>query len=254
MNCALYILSLGLLVWSSSALAELPGTAPAPGGAAPNLEISNEFEDLLSDNPTPRKEPVANAGAGANPFEEKEPEKIKTWSFDEQKKRALSSEATEVAQGPAVVKQKASGLLGEKLPDEVDKTPLDLGPVEWDLDSKSENNVTNEAPPASEVSVILSQQNFFPATIRLAPDKQAKLYFTTTNKKPAALIIERLNIQRWIAKDGAPVPQNDVERAPWEITRELGFDRVTEVTIVPKKGSYSFYDALSGARGEIVVE
>ncbi|MCB0417904.1 MAG: hypothetical protein H6617_00470 [Bdellovibrionaceae bacterium] len=253
MKCAIYILSLGWLFWSNWAFAELP---PAPAGApapAPNLAISNEFEDLLSDNPTPRKEAAAKPAAG-NPFEEKEPEKIKTWSFDEQKQRTLSSEPGPVPPAPGVVKQKTSGLLGEKLPEEVDKTPLDLGPVEWDLDTKSEGQAANEAPPASEVSIILSQQNFFPATIRLAPDKQAKLYFTTTNKKPAALIIERLNIQRWIAKDGAPVPQNDVERAPWEITREVGFDRVTEVTIVPKKGSYSFYDALSGARGEIVVE
>ncbi|MEZ4750826.1 MAG: hypothetical protein R3B54_09450 [Bdellovibrionota bacterium] len=251
MNCAIHILSLAWLFWSGWALAEFP---PPPPTGGPATEISNEFEDLLSDNPAPRKTEAPKAGSNENPFEEKEPAKIKTWTFDEQKTRSLSSQANAPAPGPAVVKQKASGLLGEKLPGEVDKTPLDLGPVEWDLDSKSDVNVTNEAPPASEVSVILSQQNFFPATIRLAPDKQAKLYFTTTNKKPAALIIERLNIQRWIAKDGAPVPQNDVERAPWEITREVGFDRVTEVTIIPKKGSYSFYDALSGARGEIVVE
>lgn len=105
-----------------------------------------------------------------------------------------------------------------------------------------------------DVAIILSNNQFFPSKIRLKEGTQTRLIFTTTNKKPAALIMEKLQIQRWIAKEKEPVPASELERAKWEVNRELSASKVTEVVLDPKPGTYTFHDAISGASGEIEVE
>lgn len=108
----------------------------------------------------------------------------------------------------------------------------------------------SEATPEAEVAVILSGHRFYPARIRLKEGQAIKLVFTTLNKKAAALVMEQLQVQRWIAKeDGSTNMESETE-----ITRELSHLRITEISLRPKKGTYSFHDALSGAVGEIVVE
>jgi hypothetical protein len=71
--------------------------------------------------------------------------------------------------------------------------------------------------------------------------------------KPAALIVEGLKMQRWIASENASLTPST---APdyFELQRELTRERVTEITLEPSAGTYPFFDALSGARGEIVVQ
>lgn len=108
-----------------------------------------------------------------------------------------------------------------------------------------------ELPYSPEVAVVLSNDKFFPSKVKLFEGQPARLIFATTNRKPAALIIERLKFQRWIAKE----PKlSSPESGKFELNRELVTNRVTEVTFEPKRGSYTFHDAVSGATGEILVE
>lgn len=95
-------------------------------------------------------------------------------------------------------------------------------------------------PAGSEIAVILYQDTFYPSKINLRAGAPATLVFATVNKKPAALIIEPIAVQRWIASG--------------EINREVNSERVTVVSFEAVKGRYRFHDALGGARGEIVVE
>jgi hypothetical protein len=108
-----------------------------------------------------------------------------------------------------------------------------------------------DLPYSPEVAVVLSNDKFFPSRVKLFEGQPARLIFATTNRKPAALIIERLKFQRWIAKE----PKlSSPESGKFELNRELVTNRVTEVTFEPKRGSYTFHDAVSGASGEILVE
>jgi hypothetical protein len=109
-------------------------------------------------------------------------------------------------------------------------------------------------PGVADVSVILMNNQFYPSRIMLKDGVQTRLIFTTTNKRPAALVIERLQIQRWVAKEEERKASSEDERIRWEVNRELNSSRVTEVVIEPKEGVYSFHDAMSGATGEITVE
>ncbi len=107
-------------------------------------------------------------------------------------------------------------------------------------------------PAGSEIAVILAKDRFYPNQIRMRAGVPAALVFTTVNKKPAALVLEPISIQRTLASHASP--SIDRATAPTEITRELNADRVTTISFEPVKGKYGFHDALSGARGEIIVE
>lgn len=109
-----------------------------------------------------------------------------------------------------------------------------------------------ELPPTPEVAVILSNDKFYPNRVKLIEGLPTRLMFATTNRKPAALIIEKLKVQRWIAKEPKINMPQDAKSA--EINRELVTNRVTEITLEPRRGSYQFHDAVSGATGELVVE
>ncbi len=246
--------TLFLCLWSLAAFAEPKLFVPAevkPKEKVPEAvaegQVADEFEDLLSDEPS---EPAPSAAAAAPTTSAgvaapKDDVPVVTWEVESEKMREPAQVKGKTAKGPS------QGKLGDTL-DDVPQPTLDLAPVDWDLDSSELPQ--NEVPVVSEVAIILSSQNFFPRKVHLAAGKEARIYFTTTNKDPAALIIERMNIQRWIAKDGGAIKQNDIGRAPWEFTKELNMKRLTEIIITPRKGTYVFYDALTGARGEIVVE
>lgn len=109
-------------------------------------------------------------------------------------------------------------------------------------------------PGVPDIAIILAHNQFFPSRIRLKEGIQTRLIFTTVNKKPAALVIERLQIQRWIAKEKDPTPTSELERSKWEVNKEISSTKITEITLEPKKGTYAFHDAISGAAGEITVE
>ncbi len=115
--------------------------------------------------------------------------------------------------------------------------------------------IPGEAPAAAEVSVILMDKQFFPSKIKLKEGVQSRLYFTTTNDKAAALVIEELQIQRWVAKEGEKTaPLSELERAKMEATKEVSKDKITEIPLEPRRGTFIFHDLISGAKGQIVVE
>jgi Cupredoxin-like domain len=121
-------------------------------------------------------------------------------------------------------------------------------------DSLKTNSLPGKLPTSPELSVILVGNQFYPSRLRLKDGMQTKIYFTTTNEKAAAIVIERTAIQRWVAKEGERRPASELERSKLEITREVTSNKVTEVLMDPVKGSYSFHDALSGAKGQMIVE
>ncbi len=105
-----------------------------------------------------------------------------------------------------------------------------------------------------DVAIILAHNQFYPSTIRVRSGAPTRLLFTTVNRKPGALILERMDVQRWIPGEPEAKPMTEAERARTEVDREVTAQKITEVLIEPKPGNYSFYDALSGATGEIIVE
>ncbi len=109
-----------------------------------------------------------------------------------------------------------------------------------------------------EVSVILSGQQFVPARFRIKSGMKTKIYFTTTQRRPSALVIERLSIQRWIGQHDAQFSNIATKESPKRdndtINREINSQKMTEIILDPKPGTYGFHDPLSGARGEIIVE
>lgn len=108
-------------------------------------------------------------------------------------------------------------------------------------------------PAAAEAAVILSHNRFYPNKIQMPAGTKVRIWFTTVESKPAALIVEGLKMQRWIASENSSLTPST---APdyFELQREVTRERVTEITLEPSAGTYPFFDALSGARGEIVVQ
>lgn len=112
-----------------------------------------------------------------------------------------------------------------------------------------------EAPPAPEIAVILHNKQFFPSRIRLKAGIPTKVYFTTTGERPAAIVVEQLQVQKWLAKElGDRKLASEYDKAKFEVSRELMQNKMTEITFEPRRGTYSFHDAISGAKGQIVVE
>jgi hypothetical protein len=103
-------------------------------------------------------------------------------------------------------------------------------------------------PPGSEIAIVLSQDRFYPAEIHVRSGIASTLVFSSVNRKPAALVIEPVQMMRTVASE-----QMSPDTQP-EITRELGNDRVTAISFEPAKGKYNFHDALGAARGTIIVE
>jgi hypothetical protein len=110
------------------------------------------------------------------------------------------------------------------------------------------------AKGVSDFSIILANNEFFPAKIVLKSGDTIRLLFTTTNRKSAALVVERLNIQRWVASSDDEQKKDELDRQKFEVNRELNSTRVTEIEFEPKPGIYGFHDAITGASGEILVE
>lgn len=167
---------------------------------------------------------------------------------------ALLFAASVFAAEPTVTSEELTPEIPTTLPKAVPATP-ETEKVTGALPTPTATTASAEPttfPAGSEIAIILSKDRFFPNQIRLRAGVPTALVFTTVNKKPAALVIEPLSVQRWVAAEASP--SIDRATAPTEITRELNADRVTTISFEPVKGKYGFHDALSGARGEIIVE
>jgi hypothetical protein len=115
---------------------------------------------------------------------------------------------------------------------------------------------TPSRPPkgVSDFSIILSNNEFYPSKVILKAGSNIRLLFTTTNRKSSALVIEKLNIQRWVSSEPDNNKKNELDRSKFEVNKELSFNRVTEIEFDPKPGVYGFHDVITGASGEISVE
>ncbi len=108
-------------------------------------------------------------------------------------------------------------------------------------------------PAGPEMVVLLAKDQFFPKRIRVREGQEVRLLFTTVNKRPGALVIDTLQVQRWIPSS------EEIQRllgadAPSLGRRDLDPRKISEVTLKPLAGTYSFHDAVTGAEGEIIVE
>lgn len=102
-------------------------------------------------------------------------------------------------------------------------------------------------PGVSDFSIILSGDKFFPSVIRMKQNgNKNRLLFITAGAKPAALVFVKPRIQRWIS--------SQTEGQSVEEYREVNGSKITEIEFNAEPGNYEYYDALSGARGEIKVE
>ena len=97
----------------------------------------------------------------------------------------------------------------------------------------------------NDISIIFSNKEFYPSQIRMKKTSKTRLIFTTTEKKPAALVFEKQKITRWLASESASLGPE---------YRELNPSKISEIRFDAEPGVYRFYDAISGASGEIEVE
>jgi len=142
----------------------------------------------------------------------------------------------------------SAGILGEnQLPANAPGVVLPPPAVPAERNPQADEEYVH--PAGSEIAVVLYQDRFFPSRLVLRAGAPTTLVFATVNRKPAALVIEPISVQRWIASGG----RSDAG-ASLEINREVNIERVTVVSFEPVRGRYRFHDALGGARGEIVVE
>ena len=129
-------------------------------------------------------------------------------------------------------------------PIEVPPEPVVAPPVPAKLRSELE-----ALPGVGDHAIILDGNQFFPATIKMKSGAKGRLLFITTSQKPAALVFVRPSIQRWVSSMEPPQ-----QKKPIEEFREFSAEKIAQIPFEAEPGTYEFYDALSGAKGEIKVE
>lgn len=237
------ILILGMLALLADARAQEEATAPAeaPAVTAPAptaAEAAPKEEKAEAPVAKVDEAPVPVPAKVTPPAPAKAPLKVET--------ATVPAKAPPVPLMPNLEPDLAEqGIPGNPLP-----APTAVAPVMRERLELLGNSPTAEPPVDAEIAIILHNSRFYPSRIKLKEGQPTRLFFTSLNQKPAALIVEELRVQRWIAKETGSAPQ-----APaGEISRELSQNRITEISLQPKRGTYMFHDALSGAVGEILVE
>jgi len=235
-----FLVTVGFIFSALTAFAETPPSRPLPGklslGAAPPTKVASNDKAAEGD----KKAPAADVNG--KPLDNKQIRKLLSAQPDPS---VVLEPLPDPPPKPKVV-EKPKPVVPKPVP------PQALGSGKQTLKF---GRIPGEAPAVPEISVILANKQFFPARIRIREGTQTKLYFTTTNERPAAIVVERNQIQRWVAKEGGqPNAPSELERAKFEATREVSKQRVTEIMLDPKRGTYSFHDVISGAKGQITVE
>jgi hypothetical protein len=97
--------------------------------------------------------------------------------------------------------------------------------LEVGANTVTDQSAQDDAEP--EISIILSDNRFYPSKIHLHDGQKVRLIFTTLNPKPAALMVETLNIQKWIGgplsvgtqpgNRGATSDLDPARSPPWEL-------------------------------------
>lgn len=203
-------------------------------------------------NSTPEIKEPAPASVSLLPTEEIAPEKAPAPASKGMPSFLKSQKAVEPAAAPAglsLLPTSAAPVETASVPTPSPKPtlPAGHGPV-----PQSQELVA--LPGVVDFSVILSGSQFYPARIRMKSSPKTRIIFTTTGRKPAALVFEKLQINRWIAGESEKPADGSARPHKVEEYRELSTSRVTEISFEATPGNYQFYDALSGAAGEIIVD
>lgn len=245
MKNALLILLLGFTLGTARAQEQaVAPTAPAnvesqkpeaPPVEVPKVEAKAEPVAPVANAEAPKAEPAKPEAAPAVP------------------EKTAPAQAAVPPKPPAVplMPQPETDLAEQGIPGKPLPAAAATAPVMRERLDHLGNSPTAEAPIDAEIAVILHNNRFYPARIKLKEGQATRLFFTSLNQKPAALIVEELQVQRWIARESAAAP---APAPAGEISRELSLNKITEVSLQPKRGTYMFHDALSGAVGEIIVE
>lgn len=114
---------------------------------------------------------------------------------------------------------------------------------------KSTEPMGNLLPSNSQAAVLLNEGKFYPSTIRAKRGEPLTLWFTSANRRPGAVVMDLASTEKWIGEKEAATS----ELSP-ALIREITFERITEIQLLPTANQYSFFDAISGARGVIEVE
>jgi hypothetical protein len=226
-----------------------PTPTPAPASATPLIErvpsSTAEVKEAISET---KKEPEAA------PVEEAAPAPTKALhgmpSFLKSQKGELKTAAPEKKNEPEASLLEAAPASPTLLPPSM-PTPQPVaeghGPVPQTAELVA-------LPGVVDFSVILSGSQFYPSRIRMKSSPKSRIIFTSTGRKPAALVFEKLQINRWIAGEAEKPAEGSARPSKIEEYRELSTSRVTEISFEANPGKYQFYDALSGAAGEIIVD
>lgn len=125
----------------------------------------------------------------------------------ETKQPSATNNALRKVQHPAFVL--APQILNQMLADSTH-----LIPVETFIARLAVPPTTPSRPPkgVSDFSIILSNNEFYPSKVILKSGTNVRLLFTTTNRKSSALVIERLNIQRWVSSQSDSDKKNELDQ------------------------------------------
>ncbi|NBX04294.1 MAG: hypothetical protein EBR02_09615 [Alphaproteobacteria bacterium] len=161
------------------------------------------------------------------------------------KKLALLAALTAFVAAPAFAEEKVEAAQ----PAPVAKKDEKVADTSIALESEKQS-VSSELvalPGVSDFSIIFSGDKFYPSVIRMKQNgNKNRLLFVSLGSKPAALVFVKPRIQRWIS--------NESGNQSAEEFREVNSSKITEIEFSAEPGNYEYYDALSGARGEIKVE
>lgn len=170
------------------------------------------------------------------PIEAKAEEQIKVEEADELAKGG-EEKAKEIESVEEIKPEPPTVAVTEILPEPQSPPELTAPPVTSQLVA---------LPGVTDFSIILSDKEFFPAMIRMKQSEKARLLFISTSTKPGALVFTKPQIQRWLDREPASTGL--------DIKKEINAAKVTQIEFSAEPGVYKFYDALSGATGEIQVE
>lgn len=194
-------------------------------------EVAKTEEGQTEESKSQKPNPDEN-----KPVEAKAEEQIKVEEADELAKGG--EEKTKEIESVEEVKPEPPTVAVTEIPPEPQSPPeLTTPPVTSQLVA---------LPGVNDFSIILSEKEFFPAMIRMKQSEKARLLFISTSAKPGALVFTKPQIQRWLDRDPTS--------AGLDIKKEINAAKVTQIEFSAEPGVYKFYDALSGATGEIQVE
>jgi len=207
--------------------------------AVKEVDTQPEVEKAIEKGESPKEvEPVKVVDT--QPEEKKSIEKAELPKEVETEPEKAEPEKAEVVEAESVKTESAT--VAEVIQPEPKPTPVEV----QGLPEPSIPSQLVALPGMNDLSVILADKEFFPSIIKIRQSEKVRLLFTSTSSKPGALVFMKPQILRWPAAE--QMSQRVYEQ------KEISSKKVTAIEFSAVPGTYQFYDALSGASGEIQVE